>query len=176
MTVPFVLGIDKAGFFLYIKCTNSVNTLKDKRIPALIQAGGCFAQCRTGKEDTMIIIDYSDKRPIYEQIIDRVETLIVTGVLEPDEKLPSVRSLAVELSINPNTIQRAYMELEREGFIYSVKGRGNFVRADAGLKEKQQKKSLDELSRQMKVCRELGIEKEKLLKCVDIVYEEVAEL
>lgn len=124
----------------------------------------------------MIIIDYSDKRPIYEQIIDRVETLIVTGVLEPDEKLPSVRSLAVELSINPNTIQRAYMELEREGFIYSVKGRGNFVRADAGLKEKQQKKSLDELSRQMKVCRELGIEKEELLKCVDIVYEEVAEL
>ena len=124
----------------------------------------------------MIIIDNSDKRPIYEQIIDRVETLIVTGVLEPDEKLPSVRSLAVELSINPNTIQRAYMELEREGFIYSVKGRGNFVRADAGLKEKQQKKSLDELSRQMKVCRELGIEKEKLLKCVDIVYEEVAEL
>ena len=124
----------------------------------------------------MIIIDYSDKRPIYEQIIDRVETLIVTGVLEPDEKLPSVRSLAVELSINPNTIQRAYMELEREGFIYSVKGRGNFVRADAGLKEKQQKKSLDELSRQMKVCRELGIEKEELLKCVDIVYEEVSEL
>ncbi|MCI5944908.1 MAG: GntR family transcriptional regulator [Eubacterium sp.] len=124
----------------------------------------------------MIIIDYSDKRPIYEQIIDRVETLIVTGVLEPDEKLPSVRSLAVELSINPNTIQRAYMELEREGFIYSVKGRGNFVRADAGLKEKQQKKSLDELSRQMKVCRELGIEKEKLLKCVDVVYKEVAEL
>lgn len=124
----------------------------------------------------MVIIDYSDKRPIYEQIIDRVETLIVTGVLEPDEKLPSVRSLAVELSINPNTIQRAYMELEREGFIYSVKGRGNFVRADAGLKEKQQKKSLDELSRQMKVCRELGIEKEELLKCVDIVYEEVAEL
>ena len=99
----------------------------------------------------MIIIDYSDKRPIYEQIIDRVETLIVTGVLEPDEKLPSVRSLAVELSINPNTIQRAYMELEREGFIYSVKGRGNFVRADAGLKE-------------------------KLLKCVDVVYKEVAEL
>ena len=73
----------------------------------------------------MIILDYSDKRPIYEQIVDKMQILIANGALEPDEKLPSVRSLAVELSINPNTIQRAYSELERSGFIYSVKGRGN---------------------------------------------------
>ena len=78
----------------------------------------------------MIIIDYNDKRPIYEQIIDRFQTLILNGALEPDTQLPSVRSLAIELSINANTIQRAYSELERSGFIYSVKGRGNFVRAD----------------------------------------------
>ena len=61
----------------------------------------------------MIIIDYNDKRPIYEQVADKMQNLIVNGVLEPDSKLPSVRSLAVELSINPNTIQRAYSELER---------------------------------------------------------------
>ena len=60
----------------------------------------------------MIIIDYNDKRPIYEQVADKMQNLIVNGVLEPDSKLPSVRSLAVELSINPNTIQRAYSELE----------------------------------------------------------------
>lgn len=59
----------------------------------------------------MIILDYNDKRPIYEQIVDKMQTLIAGGALEPDEKLPSVRSLAVELSINPNTIQRAYSEL-----------------------------------------------------------------
>ena len=88
----------------------------------------------------MIVLDYSDKRPIYEQIVDRMRTLIAGGVLEPDEKLPSVRSLAVDLSINPNTIQRAYAELERDGFIYSVRGRGNFVRADSGLLKRQQEK------------------------------------
>ncbi len=81
----------------------------------------------------MIIIDYKDARPIYEQVVDRFQKLILTGVLEPNEKMPSVRSLAVELSINPNTIQRAYAELERQGFIYTVKGRGNFVAYDESL-------------------------------------------
>ena len=72
----------------------------------------------------MIFIDYNDKRPIYEQVTEKIQTLILNGVLEPDSKLPSVRSLAMELSINPNTIQRAYSELEREGFIYSVREEG----------------------------------------------------
>lgn len=75
----------------------------------------------------MIIIDYSDKRPIYEQVSDKFRNLIYKGILKADEQMPSVRSLAMELSINPNTIQRAYAELEREGFIYAVKGRGNYV-------------------------------------------------
>jgi len=75
----------------------------------------------------MIVLDMSDKRPLYEQIVDRIKELIVLGVLEVDEKIPSVRQLAIDLSINPNTIQRAYTELERSGFVYSVKGRGNFV-------------------------------------------------
>ena len=81
------------------------------------------------------MIDYNDKRPIYEQIIDRFQTLIINGALEPNMQIPSVRSLAIELSINANTIQRAYSELEREGFIYSVKGRGNFVRDSKSLAE-----------------------------------------
>ena len=81
----------------------------------------------------MIILDYKDARPIYEQVVDKFQKLILTGALEPNTKMPSVRSLAVELSINPNTIQRAYAELEREGFIYTVKGRGNFVAYDEGL-------------------------------------------
>ena len=79
----------------------------------------------------MIALDYRDRRPLYEQIIERFQDLMYQEVLKENEKLPSVRSLAVELSINPNTIQRAYTELERQGFIYSVKGKGSFV-ADSG--------------------------------------------
>lgn len=120
----------------------------------------------------MIILDYSDKRPIYEQIVDKMQILIANGALEPDEKMPSVRSLAVELSINPNTIQRAYSELERSGFIYSVKGRGNFVRADEHLKEKRQAKILESLRKQVISCREQGITREKILHCVDNVYQD----
>ena len=122
----------------------------------------------------MIIIDYSDKRPIYEQVVDKIQTLILNGALEPDSKLPSVRSLAVELSINPNTIQRAYSELERNGFIYSVKGRGNFVRADEKLLQKQQEKTLLFFEKQLWICKEQGIEKESIMACVNKVYEEVS--
>lgn len=61
----------------------------------------------------MILIDYRDARPIYEQVVERFRILILRGVIKPDEKMPSVRNLAVDLSINPNTIQRAYAELER---------------------------------------------------------------
>ena len=77
----------------------------------------------------MIRLDYRDARPIYEQVKDGLRRLMVTGVLAPGEKLPSVRSLAMDLAINPNTIQRAYAELEAEGYIYSVAGRGSFVSA-----------------------------------------------
>lgn len=75
----------------------------------------------------MILLDYKDRRPIYEQIVEKLKDLMICGALEQDSQLPSVRNLATDLSINPNTIQRAYAELERRGFIYSVKGRGSFV-------------------------------------------------
>ena len=75
----------------------------------------------------MIHLDYRDSRPIYQQIKDNLRHLMVTGLLLPGEKLPSVRALASQLSINPNTIQRAYAELEAEGYIFSVTGKGNFV-------------------------------------------------
>ena len=83
----------------------------------------------------MIAIDVQSRKPIYEQIVERFETLIVSGVLAPDSQLPSVRALAMELSINPNTIQKAYTMLEQEGFIYPVRGRGNFVSGDETLKK-----------------------------------------
>lgn len=79
----------------------------------------------------MITLDYKDHGPLYEQVIERFQDLMFRGILMPDDKMPSVRSLATDLSINPNTIQRAYAELERQGYIYSVQGKGSFV-ADSG--------------------------------------------
>ena len=75
----------------------------------------------------MIVLDYRDRRPLYEQVTEKLEELMFSGVLPPDSRLPSVRSMETELYINPNTIQRAYAELERQGYIYSIQGKGSFV-------------------------------------------------
>ena len=83
----------------------------------------------------MILLDYKDSRPIYEQVVEKLQELMILGVLEEDSQMPSVRSLAMELSINPNTIQRAYGELERRGYLYTVKGRGSFVGSIRRLRE-----------------------------------------
>ncbi|MFP7495167.1 GntR family transcriptional regulator [Terribacillus saccharophilus] len=77
----------------------------------------------------MFELDLRSGKPIYEQIVDKFKELIINQVLETDEKLPSVRELAQQLTINPNTIQKAYRELENQELIYSVKGRGSFVNA-----------------------------------------------
>ena len=75
----------------------------------------------------MIQLNYRDSKPIYEQIREGLRRLVITGAIAKDEKLPSVRELASELAINPNTIQRAYRELETEGYIYTVSGKGSFA-------------------------------------------------
>lgn len=111
----------------------------------------------------MIMLDYKDTRPIYEQVVEKFQTLILKGVLEPDEQLPSVRSLAVELSINPNTIQRAYGELERQGFIYTVKGRGGFVRYHEDLLEIKKERLKKQITEVLKEAEELNISIEELL-------------
>lgn len=75
----------------------------------------------------MFQLDYGDSRPLYEQIRDKLRELTLRGLLPPHQQLPSVRDLAAMLTVNPNTIQKAYRELELEGYIYSVRGKGNFV-------------------------------------------------
>ena len=81
----------------------------------------------------MLNLDYRDARPIYEQVRDGLRRLMVTGAIQEGEKLPSVRSLASRLAINPNTIQRAYESLEREGYLYSVPGKGSFAAPHTGV-------------------------------------------
>ena len=85
----------------------------------------------------MIQLNYRDARPIYEQVRDGLRRLMVTGAIQEGEKLPSVRSLATDLAINPNTIQRAYDSLEAEGYLYTVAGKGSFAAPRSDVNERR---------------------------------------
>ena len=101
-------------------------------------------------------INYRDPRPIYEQIRDEVQKLILTGVIPPGERLPSVRELAQELAINPNTIQRAYRELEQGGYIDSVPGKGNFAALSPEAAAKRRGELAERLRQTASELRALG--------------------
>ena len=111
----------------------------------------------------MILIDYKDSRPIYEQVFDKLRMLILNGVLKQDEKIPSVRTLAMELSLNPNTIQRAYSELERQGYIYTVKGRGNFVSDTGQLKNEYRREIFGRLDEVIAAADNAGMSRSELV-------------
>ncbi len=111
----------------------------------------------------MKLIDYQDSRPIYEQIVENFKTQIYKGILQADDQMPSVRSLAMDLSTNPNTVQKAYAELERQGFIYTVKGRGNFVKGDASLKDNKKEELIREVLELFLEAEEIGIPIEELV-------------
>ena len=111
----------------------------------------------------MISLNYRDSRPIYEQIKDGLKKLMVSGALAADEKLPSVRALATQLSINPNTIQRAYNELESEGYIYSIPGKGSFAAGDVGTYENRKKELKEKVRELLAELRFLGVGEEELL-------------
>ncbi len=114
----------------------------------------------------MIAINFRDARPIYEQVRDGFRQLILSGALPTDTKMPSVRELAASLAINPNTIQRAYRELEAEGYICSVPGKGSFVRERseaAAARKAELLEQLGALSRELKL---LGASEEELCAAV----------
>lgn len=123
----------------------------------------------------MIIIDYKDRRPIYEQIIERFKEMILKGILEPDSQMPSVRILAIDLSINPNTIQRAYSELERLGFIYSVKGKGSFIASTDLLKKEKREEIYRSIRKLVKEAKYIGISEEEFAMEVSAGYKEERE-
>ncbi len=110
----------------------------------------------------MIHLDYRDTRPIYEQVKDGLRRLMVTGVLQSGDKLPSVRQLATELTINPNTIARAYSELEAEGFVCTVTGKGTFVAEGQEQNAARKGELTEKLRPLLQELRELGMTKEEL--------------
>ena len=118
-------------------------------------------------EEALISIDYRNGKSIYEQIADGFEHLISQGILESDSQLPSVRQLAVELSINPNTIQKAYIELEKRGLIYSVRGKGNFVATESeSLKQRKLQEFYKKLTELIQEAKRSGIDDDEIHKAL----------
>ncbi len=118
----------------------------------------------------VISIETLDRRPIYEQLVECIRQNVLHGIMTPGEQLPSVRALAVELAINPNTIQKAYTELERLGIITSIPGRGSFIADNVNeLADHNRAQLLSELERTLKEVRDAGVsysEAEKLIRLV----------
>lgn len=121
----------------------------------------------------MFELDMRSRDPIYQQLVDKFKELIINEVLEQDEQLPSVRSLAQELTVNPNTIQKSYRELESQGYTYSVQGRGSFV---APIVEQDNKEAIETLKDAIKkLLLEavfLGMSKEELVTFVHEVDQQ----
>ena len=118
----------------------------------------------------MITIDYQSKLPLYEQIAERFQAMILRDALPPGSQMPSVRSLAMDLSINPNTIQKAFSLLEQRGYIYTVRGRGNYVADTARLAEQEKASLLKEVNNLLIQGKELGISRKEFIAVVDMLY------
>ncbi len=116
----------------------------------------------------MLRIDFRDSRPIYEQVADGIEDMAMHGIYQPNDQLPSVRQLAMELSINPNTIQRAYAELENRNIVYSVKGRGSFISSDCqGIKSKRMEEISEQIKNLAQDARELGATDNQIISWIN---------
>lgn len=123
----------------------------------------------------MIQLNYRDNRPIYEQVKDGLRKLVISGAMKADEKLPSVRELATSLSINPNTIQKAYRSLEDEGYIYTITGRGSFVSKKEELlspRFEEQLKKYDEITKELLF---MGCDKQTLINHIDSFSKEIED-
>ena len=120
----------------------------------------------------MILLDYRDKRPIYEQVVEKLERLIVNGALEADSRMPSVRSMGVELAVNPNTIQRAYNQLEQDGYLYTVSGRGSFVAPESEWRDGKKQKLLAAWSLVTEQAKEAGLTRRELESALGRIYGE----
>lgn len=121
----------------------------------------------------MLGITLNNSMPIYEQLISKIEYLVLNGLIEPNESLPSVRELATNLAINPNTVQKAYTYLEQIGVTYSVNGKGRFVTGDVdALRQRKISFEASDLEKQVQKLRDLGAKKEYLLEKINSIYKE----
>lgn len=121
----------------------------------------------------MLQIDRYSRTPIYEQVISQIEEMIARGLFSPGDLLPSVRSLSQELNVNPNTLQKAYAELERKGLCISAPGSGRFIAKDARRILVESKKGrLEELTQLVRELKDAGVGYEEIIKCVKNAFED----
>ncbi len=120
----------------------------------------------------MIKLDLQSRIPIYEQLKQKICELAAIGQLRPNDQLPSVRTFARELGINPNTVQKAYQELEREGIIYSVTGKGSFLSTKLDLDAQLYQQYLQKIAQATALAKQCGIPLQLVLETVRKVYEE----
>ncbi|MBQ8474428.1 MAG: GntR family transcriptional regulator [Clostridia bacterium] len=119
----------------------------------------------------MFRIDGMSRTPVYEQIIEQIEKLVSLGIISPGEQLPSVRSLSIELSVNPNTIQKAYSELDAKGIVHSVPGKGCFVSEHAAdFIAMASRRKIGELTEAIRSLALSGVTKEEILNAVEEAF------
>lgn len=123
----------------------------------------------------LINIDIRSNRPIYEQIIDGIKENILKGILQPGDKLPSVREMSSMITVNPNTVSRAYMELERQGVTETIRGRGTYVSSNykPKVEEDRMEKLKEDIKKIILEAYYMGIKKEEIVKLINESYEEV---
>lgn len=122
----------------------------------------------------MYQIDVMSRVPVYEQIVEQTKKYILTGVLNDGDQIPTVRQLSAQLSLNPNTIAKAFKELDRQGLTYSLPGRGCFISTNAkNILQNEKRQGLTELEEQIKELALSGIDKEELHRLIDTVFGKV---
>ena len=120
----------------------------------------------------MLSFDLQSRRPIYEQLIHGLLELVSLGVLAPDTQLPSVRSMARDLGINPNTVQKAYQELERSGIVYSVAGKGSFIAPNQNANKVLLCQSVEKIQNAVREGRRAGMDRAQVEAAVEQVFQE----
>ncbi len=122
----------------------------------------------------MFQLDLRSRKPIYEQLVDKLKELIIHEVFKPDSILPSVRALAQDLTINPNTIQKAYRELEYQGYIYSIPGKGKYVAPQVNAHNREKvRKMKEEIIKLLSEAMYLGVDKQELLELITLAEKSV---
>ena len=140
------------GGMIYFNCTNTTNT--ERTVDSLLFS-----------------LDYRSRLPIYEQLYQSIAKLTALGALASNEQLPSVRALALELGVNPNTVQKAYQLLERDGMIYSVPGKGSFIAEATNALTQRKEQAVQKLQEAAKGAADCGITLEEARRYVEEAYQ-----
>ena len=118
----------------------------------------------------MFVINYQSREPIYEQLYKNVVRLVSLGAMEPEHQLPPVRQLATELGVNPNTVSKAYKNLEKDGIIYSVVGKGSFIMKNSNAANSKKSEAINNLEKAVKSAVEVGVTQDEIMKITQDIY------